>query len=95
MNKITFLLISFTFIILTTLVIDSLQISTGNGGVEATPTDIDHSISSIWSVIETFLSLVTFQLEGIPTFFNLIFSVIAIGIVYVIVDIGKDLIPLT
>ena len=92
MNKITFLLISTTFIILTTLVVNSLELDNIDEGIDV-PTNIDDSIGSALSIIGTFMNLLTFQLDAVPTLFNLVFSIVAMGIIYIIVDIVKDLIP--
>ena len=95
MNKLTFILISATFIIMTTLVVNSLGLGTIDSDVGQMPGDVDDSVGSILSILDTFVNLLTFQLDTVPLFFNLIFSVIAIGIGYVLATIIMNLIPFT
>ena len=95
MNKLTFLLIASTFIIITTLYVNSLELSTTENPVDSMPSDVDNSVNSLFSALGTFFRLLTFRVDGVPELFNIIFLVIAVGILYIIVDVVKDVIPFT
>lgn len=96
MNRLTFLLISATFIILTTLVVNSLGIGTQAEEIGQMPADVDNNVGSVMSIVGTFVDLLTFQLgDSIPIMFNIVFSVIAIGMGYIIIMIIKDVVPFT
>jgi hypothetical protein len=54
------------------------------------------SVQGITNVLGTFFNIMLFRVEGIPTFITLIvFYPITFGIIYMIADIAKDLIPFT
>jgi hypothetical protein len=42
-----------------------------------------------------FFKILTFQLEGVPAMLNMIFLVPTAIVLYIIIDIIKDLVPLT
>ena len=81
--------------LLTTLFINSMELATISNPADTVPSEVDNSISGLYSVMSTFFNLLTFRIPEVPTLFNLVFVVIAIGILYVIVDILKDVIPFT
>lgn len=95
MNKLTFLLIATTFMILTTLVVNSLGLSDVESPVSSLPGDFDNSVGSLLGILGTFVDLLTFRLDGIPTLFNLVFVVVAVGVLYVIVEWLVNLVPFT
>lgn len=54
------------------------------------------SLSGITQVLGTFFNIMLFRVEGIPTFITLVvFYPITFGVVYMIADIAKDIIPFT
>ena len=95
MNRLTFLLISATFLMLTTLVVNSLELASVTSPTDSISGEVDDSVGSIFSILDTFVKLLTFQISEIPSMFNLVFSIIAIGMAYVIVMVIKDVIPWT
>lgn len=95
MTKLQFLLISSTFIIITTLYVNSLGLSDTENPVDTLPGEVDNSVDGVLDVLRTFIDLMSFRLDGVPALFNIIFVIIAIGFLYVLVDTLKDLVPFT
>lgn len=95
MTKLQFLLISSTFIIITTLYVNSLGLSDTENPVDTLPGEVDNSVGGVLDVLRTFIDLMSFRLDGVPALFNIIFVIIAIGFLYVLVDTLKDLVPFT
>lgn len=59
-------------------------------------TTVSRGFSGVLQFMRTFFDILTFQLEGIPPIINLLFFLpISIGMVYVIAEIVKDMIPFT
>lgn len=59
------------------------------------PAEGELSIVTIGSIAGTFWKIVSFQIEDIPAVFSIIFIAIGAIIVYMIIDILKDLVPFT
>jgi hypothetical protein len=97
MNRFTTLMVMVFFLVLLTVVTNSLAISTGEGfisGFEGEAPGEDKM--SVFSVIQTFWKIITFRVEGFPVALNLlVFMPLTFGIVYIIADILKDLVPFT
>lgn len=51
--------------------------------------------TNIQTMLGTFFQILFFRLENVPNFINVIFYPIIIAIGYMIIDILKDLVPLT
>lgn len=95
-SKYVLLMTMFLFLIVVTLVADSMLITVSEDVLGGIIVDKTQSSSSIFSMIGTFYKVMTFQLPEIPFMINiLVFYPLSIGIVYMIVDILKDIIPFT
>jgi hypothetical protein len=54
------------------------------------------SVDGITNVLGTFFNIMLFRVQGIPTFITVIvFYPITFGVIYMVADIAKDLIPFT
>ena len=80
-----------------TLLADSITgIGASTDIVGSPTTNIDASVSGVLSFIRTFFDILTFNLNGIPVIVNLLFFFpISIGLLFIIVEIVKDIIPFT
>lgn len=85
------------FLITITVVADSLGVGTDDGFtvvIEDEPPSEEKT--TVWSVVDTFWRIITFQVDDFPPALNLIvFMPLTFGIVYIIADILKDLVPFT
>lgn len=96
MNRFITLMIMVFFLILITLVADSLGIAYGEGFIGGFETSPDEEKMSVLSVIRTFWKIITFRVEEFPVILNLlVFMPLTFGIVYIVIDILKDLVPFT
>lgn len=96
MNKYTTLMIMFIFLILITLVADSVLLTTSEDLLNGIVVDEGNNTSSIFSMLDTFFRIITFQMPEVPFILNvLVFYPLSLGIVYMIIDILKDIIPFT
>lgn len=86
-------MVMIAFLIVVTLYAQGLGLEIEGGLIP--PDEFGFSQSGLYDFVRTFFAIITFRIEGIPLFINLIFIVIAFGIVYMIVDIVKDVIPFT
>lgn len=96
MNKYSIFMIMVLFLLFMTFVADSVAASTTVNIGENLPTGSDDSVSGIFRLLGTFFKILTFQLNGIPAVFNIfVFLPLTFGVVYMLIDIIKDLIPFT
>lgn len=97
MSKLTFLLFTVFAMVALTLLADSIAgIQASNDIVTNPPTNITADVSGILRFLRTFFDILTFRLEGIPTILNLVFFFpITIGLLFIIVEVVKDIIPFT
>ncbi|MEM0173084.1 MAG: hypothetical protein QXI16_01095 [Sulfolobaceae archaeon] len=96
MNKYTTLMVMFLFLIIVTLVADSVLITTSEDMLGGGIADAEKSSSAIFSMISTYYKIITFQIPSMPFIVNaIVFYPLSFGIVFMIVDILKDLIPFT
>jgi hypothetical protein len=101
MNKYILLPIIFLYLIVITLLTDSLFITTTGGVtdvINAPSLDggVTNNISTILDFFKVFWRILTFRIDGVPFIITLIFFYpTTIMVVYMIVDIVKDLIPFT
>jgi len=56
---------------------------------------ISPSIGGVFSALGAFFNMLLFRIDGVPIFFNLIFIAITFMILYMIIDVVKDIIPFT
>lgn len=95
-NKYLLLMIMFLFLILITLVADSVLLTTSEDLLNGIVVDEGNNTSSIFSMLDTFFKIITFQIPEVPFILNvLVFYPLSLGIVYMIIDILKDIIPFT
>lgn len=95
-NKYVLLMIMFVFLVIITLVADSVLLTTSEDLLGGAVVDTTYTSSGIFTMIGTFFKIITFQLPQIPLVVNLlVFYPLSLGIIYMIVDILKDLIPFT
>lgn len=95
-NKYLLLMIMFLFLILITLVADSVLLTTSEDLLNGIVVDEGNNTSSIFRMLDTFFKIITFQIPEVPFILNvLVFYPLSLGIVYMIIDILKDIIPFT
>ena len=84
-------------IVALTLLADSITGINASGSIIANPgSEITADVSGIFRFLTTFFDILTFQLDGIPVLVNLLFFFpITVGMVFIIVEIVKDIIPFT
>ena len=97
MNKYVLLMVMFSFLIVVTLVANDIVMTTNSVNVlSGAVSDTGTTSTSIFNMIGMFFKIITFQVDGIPVIINIIvFYPLTFGIIYIIVDILKDLIPFT
>ena len=80
-----------------TLLADSITTVEVTSGLNPeVASNVSRGFSGVLSFMRTFFDILTFQLDGIPPIINLLFFLpISIGMVYVIAEIVKDMIPFT
>lgn len=96
MNKFVTLMVLVAFLFAVSYLATALGFSV-NEDITAIETGFSiGSVDGIVQVLGTFFNIMLFRVEGIPTFITLIvFYPITFGVVYMIADIAKDLIPFT
>lgn len=72
----------------------SLEISSQTIGEPGIPTGKEN-ISTVLSTLSAFISLITFRFDNVPIVFNFVFIALGFGVVYIVIDILKDLVPFT
>lgn len=96
MNKYSLFMIMILFLLFITVVADSIAVTASIDITDNIPVDAKDSIGSIFRLMGTFFKILTFNLPGIPVVFNLfVFLPLTFGVIYMLIDIIKDLIPFT
>lgn len=96
MNKYAFLMVLFFFLVIVTLIAQDIEIATSTNVLNGAISDSAQESSSIFTMIGVFFRVITFQIPSIPVIINLlVFYPLSMGIIYMLVDILKDLIPFT
>lgn len=86
----------FLFLLIISVVSTSLLYTTSETLVDSLVTTDGTTSASIFTMIEIFFKIVTFQIPDIPLLLNLfVFQPIGIGMLYTIILILKDLVPFT
>ena len=97
MNKYITLGLLVFILVFVTFVVDlstAYTISGEANSAVATPTGFEEV--DVWSMLQTFLGLLTFQIAELPVVINLlVFYPITIIVAYMIIDVLKDLVPFT
>ena len=96
MSKMGFLVFGSAFMFITTIAVDSMEGMNSSGNIIGSlPDEGSGSLSQVLSMLGTFFNMMTFNVSGVPAFFSIIFWIIAIGMIYIILNILKDVIPFT
>ena len=100
MNKYVLFGLILTLMVLCTYVIDASEGLSSNvdlsDNVSVIDDEEDVSIGGLLGLAGTFIRVITFQAEGIPAFITLlIFYPLTGMLIYMIIDIFKDLVPFT
>ena len=94
MSKLSFVLGSAFFIFITTLIINATEHSSEDM-IDPITGELPETSAGIFDLLGTFWDILTFQVDGLPMIFGVIFSMISLGMGYIIALILKDLIPFT
>lgn len=96
MNKYALLMAMVFFLILITQLTLSLDLSVTEDLTHGISSSDKVSVKGVMNMIKMFFRIITFQVPDIPVIINLlVFLPLTFGIIYIIVDIIKDLIPFT
>ena len=96
MNKYAFFMVLVILLLLITVTASSVSISASTDITTGLGTGGTATVGSVLGMLSTFWKLLTFQLVGIPTLFNLLlFYPISFAVLYMAIDIIKDIIPFT
>lgn len=95
MDKYKFLFISVLFIIFITLIANQIELYNATKSITGNmPGEVNASITGIMGFIQTYINLLTFNINGFPDILNaLIFYPINIVTIYLLAEIIKDIIP--
>jgi len=97
-SKLGFIVFGSAYMIIMALVIDSIdmeQYTAEGGGLGSLPSNPEASVNQVFSMMRTFINMMFFQVEGVPYILNVPYTLIAVGMAFIIVNIIKDLIPFT
>ena len=96
MNKFMTLMIMVAFLFTVSYLATAIGFSV-EGDITAPETAFEiGSLTGIIDILRTFFNIMLFRIEGIPVIITLVvFYPITFGIVYMIADIVKDIIPFT
>jgi len=96
MNKYITLMLIFLYLVIITITVGSIGMTTTTEIVGGIPTEQSASILSIFGFIGTFFRILSFSIPEIPEWITFIFFYpVIMVLVYMIVDILKDLVPFT
>ena len=97
MNKYMTLAVIIMILLFATYMVDVTDVYTTTstvGTVLSAPENTD--VVTIFSMASTFFSILTFQIDGLPAIINILFFYPLSGaVLYMIIDVVKDLIPFT
>lgn len=96
MNKYGFFGLLVLFLVIMTYTASSIEATATVDLASDIPTSSNDSISGIFKMMGVFFRMLTFQIDGIPVLFGLfVFLPVTFIVIYMLVDIIKDLIPFT
>jgi hypothetical protein len=96
MNKYTLLMVMFVFLVIITLIAQDIELATSENILTGAVSDTGQNSASIFNMIGVLFRVITFQIPAIPLIINLIvFYPLTIGVIAMIVDVLKDLVPFT
>ena len=95
-NKYIMFMIMLIYLIIMTITVGSIGMTTTTEIIGGIPTEQSASILSVFGFLGTFFRILSFQIVGIPEWVTVIFfwPVTAV-FAYLIIDVVKDIIPLT
>ena len=95
-TKYGLLMLMFVFLLTITLVADSVLLQTTEDLLGGGIADTGKNSGAIFSMLSTYYKVITFQIPAMPFIITVIvFYPLSLGMIYMIVDILKDLIPFT
>jgi hypothetical protein len=96
MNKYGFFGLLVLFLLLMTYTASSIEATSTVDLASEIPTSSNDTIRGIFKLMGVFFRMLTFQIDGIPVLFGLfVFLPVTFIVIYMLVDIIKDLIPFT
>jgi hypothetical protein len=95
MNKYGLMFVLIAFLIIVTITVQSVGYTTTTDVVNGITVDGDATILGVFGFLATFFRILTFQIPELPVIINLIFIPITMMVVYMIVDVLKDIVPFT
>lgn len=101
MNKYLFIVIVFAFLAFITYIVDAVDdigyyITDDSNITQTVDADDETSTINILTMLKTYVNVMVFQVEGIPTIITvLVFYPLSMAFAYLFVEILKDLIPFT
>jgi hypothetical protein len=96
MNKFITLGLMVSFLTLMTVIANSVLMPVENAIDTTVPSEVSDSTSSILGYADVFVKLLTFQIPGMPGILTgLVFIPITFMVIFMIIDIVKDIIPFT
>jgi len=96
MNKFMTLMILILYLVLITIVAGSVAMTTTTDVIGGIPVNQEASILNVFGFLGTFFRILTFQITELPMLVYVIFIYPpVIGILYMIIDVVKDIIPFT
>lgn len=96
MNRFQFFMVLVIYLVVATILADATGLTTSAGLTDGVSNSTSIGVGTILGYFRTFGRMLTFQVTGIPPLVNLIFFTgPTLVIIYILVDIIKDLIPFT
>jgi hypothetical protein len=96
MNKFATLMVLILYLVLITIVAGSVSMTTTTDIIGGISVNEEASILSVFGFLGTFFRILTFQITELPILVYVIFIYPpVIGILYMIIDVVKDIIPFT
>ena len=93
MSKYKLLMIISSYFVLMVLLANSIEGISATEYIVVGPGNIGFTSGGIFGWIGTFLRLTFFQVEGVPLVVNLPFTILVLPLVYMALEIVKDIIP--
>lgn len=100
MSKLGFVVFGSAFMFITVILVDALSdvnedLGSPGNVIGEIPGEASTNISTLLSLVSTLWNMMTFNVQGVPFFFSIVFWVFMVGMLYIILDLLKDVIPFT
>lgn len=96
MNRFMLLMVMVFFLILITITANSLLPESAEMVTDGVEVGRSNTFGAIFNMMKTFFKIVTFQIDEFPVILNItVFMPLTVGVIYIIIDILKDLVPFT